>query len=239
MRVSALPAPSVGEVALYVRTHGIGRAWRKFLAGYVVGREYWYLTIEDLTHWMGARLEPGGLEVRRATVADLPRMRGFMERQHPNTLRAWCRDDHVFYIALANGEAVSYRCVSRTVHAAVASAMRLAPAQIYMVDEFTVPAFRRQGITRRLAVATNPGLLAAGFREVVGIHRTDNQDTIAATRAKDIVTIGRLNRACVGMHTWFTYDAYVAGVEPPLAASVRRREAVPSVVTPATPARAA
>lgn len=217
-----LPVPTLGEVKLYLRSRGLRQAVRKLLAGYIVGREQWYVTIEDLTRWVGAPLEPAGVEIRGATVADLPRMHGFTARQHPNTLRAWCRPSCVFFIALVGGEAVSYRCVSRLVHTSVLGVMALGPGQIYMVDEFTVPAFRRRGITRQLAIATNPALMSAGVREVVGIHTVDNQDTIAATRAKNIVTIGRLTRTRVGSRAWFSYEAFVPDVEPPLVASVRR-----------------
>jgi hypothetical protein len=178
-----LNVPGFGEVRLYVRSFGLARTLRKVFASSLAGRERWYLTIEDLTRWAGARLEPGDLELRRATSADLSRMSGFLARQHPSTLRAWCGPRFVFYIAIADGRAVSYRCLSRRVHPAVEGALTLGPRQIYMVDEFTVPEFRRRGITRQLAIATNPALMSAGFREVVGIHRTDNADTIAATRA--------------------------------------------------------
>lgn len=218
----ALNLPRLGEVALYLRSHGARRAVAKLFSGYLVGREQWYLTIEDLSYWVGAHVEPDGLEIRPATIADLPRMKRFTARQHPNTLRAWCRDDHVFFIALADGCAVSYRCLSRLVHPAVQAAITLGPHQVYMVDEFTDPAFRRRGITRRLAVATNPTLIAAGVHEVIGIHRTDNRDTIAATRAKNIVTIGRLAIIRLGPRLWYRYEAFMPEVDPPLAASVPR-----------------
>jgi hypothetical protein len=65
-------------------------------------------------------------------------------------------------------------------------------------------------------------LIAAGYREVLGIHRTDNNDTIAATRAKNIITIGRLTRGCFLSRIWYTYEPYVANMVPPLAPSVRR-----------------
>ncbi len=222
MATAPLNVPRLGEVALYLRSHGLRRAVAKLFSGYLAGREQWYLTIEDLGYWVGAHLDPDGLEIRAATVADLPLMESFMARQHPNTLGAWCRDDHVFFVALADGRAVSYRCVSRVVHPAVQPAITLAPHQVYMVDEFTDPAFRRRGITRRLAIATNPTLMAAGGREVVGIHRTDNRDTIAATRAKNIVTIGRITISRLGPRLWYRYEAFMPEVEPPLAAPVRR-----------------
>jgi hypothetical protein len=82
-----------------------------------------------------------------------------------------------------------------------------------------------------------PLLTARGFSEVLGIHRVDNQDTIAAVRAKGIPRIGTIIRTRVLGRTSFTYepasDAAAAsrhvelrppaplGLNPPLA----RREA--------------
>lgn len=236
MTTTSFNLPSAGEVAIYLRSHGLRRAVAKLFSGYLAGREHWYLTIEDLGHWIGAHVEPDGLEIRRATRADLPRMDSFMARQHPNTLSAWCRDDHVFFIALAQGRAVSYRCLSRVVHPAVQGAIMLGAHQTYMVDEFTDPAFRRRGITRRLAIATNPALMAAGIREVVGIHRTDNRDTIAATRAKSIVTIGRLTITRLGPRLWYRYEAFMPETDAPLTPSVRRAIAADAgIVTAAEP----
>jgi hypothetical protein len=40
--------------------------------------------------------------------------------------------------------------------------VRLRPDQIFMVDEFTIPAFRRRGITRRMAIAMAPAVFAQG-----------------------------------------------------------------------------
>jgi len=235
-----LPIPRLGEVWLYLRSFGLARTCRKFFASYIAGQEHWYVTIESLSNWIGARLEPNGLEIRCATIEDLPRMSGFTLRQHPATLRTWCGPRFLLYIAIADGRAVSYRCVSRDVHIAANGIVTLGPDQIYMVDEFTVPEFRRRGITRQLAIATNPVLLAAGYREVVGIHRIDNVDTIAATRAKSIVTIGRLTRTCLASRVTYSYEPYATNLVAPIAASVPRVEpaAEPAAPTEAT-ARAA
>jgi hypothetical protein len=38
-------------------------------------------------------------------------------------------------------------------------------------------------------------MIALGFSEVLGVHRTDNHDTIAATRAKGVARLGTITRA--------------------------------------------
>jgi len=89
-----------------------------------------------------------------------------------------------------------------------------------MVDEFTDPPFRRRGITRRMAGAMTPWLLARGIREVVGVHRVDNHDTIAAARAKGIPRVGTVTRTRLLWKVWFDWSP--AGAEDqPRGASLR------------------
>jgi len=117
----------------------------------------------------------------------------------PAILAEWCGPRYFFFLTLIDGQPVSYRCLSTLVHPGVEGFVRLRPDQIFMVDEYTVPVFRRRGITRRIAAAMAPTLVARGFREVVGIHRVDNGDTIAAVEAKGIPRVGTVTRgACRG-----------------------------------------
>jgi len=89
-----------------------------------------------------------------------------------------------------------------------------------MVDEFTDPPFRRRGITRRMAGAMTPWLLARGIRKVVGVHRVDNHDTIAAARAKGIPRVGTVTRTRLLWKVWFDWSP--AGAEDqPRGASLR------------------
>ncbi len=201
-----LPAP--GEALFYLRRTGLVAAAAKVFSAFVIGRRRWYITREDLTRWHDLRAEaPAGVELRYAREADLPTMARFVERQYPETLRAWCSPDHYFFIAVCNGEAIAYRCLARTVHPLIEGFLTLAPHQLYVVDEFTAPAFRRRGLTRQLAIAMNPRLRMAGFSEVIGIHRTDNEATRAATRAKAIPTVGTLTRWCVLGRVRYTLTA--------------------------------
>ena len=180
--MSLLSPPSLAEARQYVRHNGVRRSLTKFLAGYIAGRQRWHVTLEDLRRYADQPLPVDGVELRFACADDLPRMRRFTTRIIPDVLRAWCGPDYFLYIALVDGEAVSYRCLSTRLHPGVSDLIRLEPGQLFMVDEYTDPAFRRRGLTRRLAVGMARPLLAAGVREVLGIHRTDNHDTTAATR---------------------------------------------------------
>ena len=144
--------------------------------------------------------------MRFATTADLARMEAFTRRMPPAALASWLGPRFFFFLALKEGQPVSYRCLSTSVHAGVAEFVRLRPDQVFMVDEFTVPALRRRGITRRLTVAMTPALVARGFRQVLGIHRLDDHDTIAAARAKGVERVGVVTRCCVLRRTWFTFE---------------------------------
>ena len=200
--------PTLGEALFYLRRTGLVAAAAEVVAAFVIGRRRWYITREALTRWDGLRAEaPAGVELRYGRESDLPVMARFAERQYPETLRTWCGPDHYFFIALCHGEAVAYRCLARAVHPLVEGFLGLEPHQLYVVDEFTAPAFRRRGLTRQLAIAMNPRLRMAGFTEVVGIHRTDNEATRAATRAKAIATVGTLTRWCVLGRVRYTLSA--------------------------------
>jgi GNAT superfamily N-acetyltransferase len=203
--MSLLSPPSLAEAWLYLRHNGLRRSLTKFLAGYVAGRQSWHVTLEDIRHGTDLELPDDGVELRFARLDDLPRMHRFTARVVPAVLRTWCGPDYYFFIALVDGEAVSYRCLSARLHPGVSDLIRLEPGQLFMVDEFTDPAFRRRGLTRRLAMAMTPSLLASGVREVLGIHRTDNRDTIEVTRRKGIPRVGTVIRYRALWKVWFDY----------------------------------
>jgi hypothetical protein len=204
--MSLLSLPSAREALLYLRNNGLRRSIVKAVTGYVAGRQRWYMTREDLARYAGQAMENRGFEYRFARRADIPRMRGLTRRMSPRILSLWCGADYCFFLTLRDGEAVSYRCLSRLVHPGVAGFVRLRPDQIFMVDEYTVPEFRRRGLTRQMTIAMAPSLLDLGFREVLGIHRTDNEDTIAAARAKGIPRIGTVTRTCLLWRITFSYE---------------------------------
>lgn len=214
--------PSLTEAVLYLRNNGLRRALGKLISAYAVGRQTWYLTREDLTRHIGVPVTACGLEIRAARREDVPAMQMFTTRMSRQTLHTWCGPDYYFFITLKDGVPISYRCLSRLVHPGMIGFIELRPHQIFMVDEFTAPEFRRRGITRQLAVAMTPLLVAHGFQEVLGIHRVDNEDTIAAVRAKGIPRIGTVTRWRVLGKTSFTYEPATAVTATALDAGIQR-----------------
>ena len=61
-----------------------------------------------------------------------------------------------------------------------------------------------------MAYAMNCWMLDEGFTEVLGVHRTDNYDTIAATRAKGVVRLGTVTRERLLWHNRFTFEPEAA-----------------------------
>lgn len=196
----------IREIWLYFVNNGLWRSLAKGLAVYVIGRQRWYLTREDLTTYAGHSVDAPGFEFRRAAVGDLPRMQPFMERMPEAVLRRWCEPGYFFFVTWKGDEVVSYRCLSTYVHPGVDGFISLGPSQLFMVDEFTVPRYRRRGITRQMAFAMSPWVLGCGYTEVLGVHRTDNHDTIAATRAKGVTRVGTVTRWRLGTTVRFSFE---------------------------------
>ena len=200
------PVVVIREIWLYLLNNGLWRSLAKGLAVYLVGRQRWYLTREDLTAYAGRPVEASGFEFRRAELTDVARMKPFMERMPEAVLQRWCEPGYFFFVTWKGDEVVSYRCLSTYVHPGVDGFIRLGPSQLFMVDEFTVPRYRRRGITRQMVYAMNPWMLACGFTDVLGVHRTDNHDTIAATRAKGVTRLGTITRWRLGWTTSFSFE---------------------------------
>lgn len=215
----------IREIWLYFLNNGLWRSLAKGLAVYLIGRQRWYLTREDLITYAGSPVDAPGYTFRRAELADIPRMGPFMERMPEGVLRRWCEPGYYFFVTWKGEDVVSYRCLSTFVHPGVDGFFRLQPKQLFMVDEFTVPQYRRRGITRQMAYAMNPWVLSCGFNEVLGVHRTDNHDTIAATRAKGVTRMGTITRWRLFTTTRFSFEpepGAMPAVEPLAGAPMTR-----------------
>ena len=179
-------------VAHYARRRGVRPLLGK-LARRLGGSERWYVTCGDLTAWAHAPRRQPSIDIRAARPADLPALER-LGRQRPDTLRAWMRPGQFLFVAEHAGEIIGYRALAPKPHPWVAGYFRLRPDQIYGLDLFTHPAWRRRGVTYELMAYANPRLLAQGYREVISIQRVDNHESIATTRARGIARLGVLER---------------------------------------------
>jgi hypothetical protein len=185
---------SVGDAVHYARRRGFARTVAKLWRGYVAGREQWYVTRGDLTGWDHVPRRNPSLEIRPARQSDLPGLVR-LGRQTSNTLRAWLRPEFSLFVAVAVAQPIAYRCLATRVHRWVAPFLGLGPGQIYSFDLFIDPRWRQRGVTQDIMAVTNPLLVARGFREVLSIQRTNNQESIAMTRARAIARLGTITRS--------------------------------------------
>jgi len=59
----------------------------------------------------------------------------------------------------------------------------------------------------------NPWVVGLGYHEVLGVHRRDNHETIAATRAKGVIRLGTITRWRVFRDTRFSFTPDVPGLD--------------------------
>jgi len=87
--------------------------------------------------------------------------------------------------------------------------LRLRPDQVFMVDISTAPAFRRQGITRRIRIAMAREMLRLGYRDSWGLQRPMNREALGAfDRTPDVIErFGTLTRTRVLGHVRFSLTA--------------------------------
>jgi len=190
----------------YARTRGVLPLLRKIFRVLVTGRERWYVTSGRLEPWARASRRDPAIEVRRATADDLPALVGF-GRQRLHTLRAWLKPEHFFFVAVRDGAVIAYRALGRAPHRWVAGFLRLREDQVYALDVFVHPAFRGRGVTFELMAASNPVLLAHGYREVISIQRLDNRASIDMTEARGISRVGTLERRSRFGRVSFRFEA--------------------------------
>lgn len=213
---------AVVQALNYLRHRGLARTIVKFVTMYVVGRQRWYVTRSDIAALLERPPLPAGdgLEFRAARPDDLPLIEAF-PRQTAATYRSWLRPGYLLFLALHEGCPIAYRCLSTIPSPWVAGFFRLRPDQIYSVDVFTLPEYRRRRAAARLRIAMAPVLLGRGFREVLSIQRPDNAESNAYTDRTGIARIGVLTRTCIAGRVRFSFTPLSGppGPRPPSTAS--------------------
>ena len=210
---------AAGDVLHYARTRGVLRLLRKVFQLLITGRERWYVTCGQLQPWADAGRRDPAIEVRRATVDDLPALIG-LGRQRPDTLKAWLGPANFLFVAVHDGSVIAYRALGPLPHRWVAGFFRLRDDQVYALDVFVHPRSRGGGVTYELMAASNPVLLAHGYREVISIQRLDNRPSIAMTDARGIARVGTLERRSFFGRVSFRFRAAPPPAPAPLSSPV-------------------
>lgn len=147
------------------------------------------------------------VEIRRALAADAGGIAAVMavvaaERIHSAIDRAWTADEQRRYIeSLSPREAIHVAVEAAGTIVGLQVIDRWSPitsmAHVGQVGTFLLPAWRRQGVGRRLWNATAALAAAAGYRKLVIQVRGSNADAQAFYRDLGFAECGRLSRQVV------------------------------------------
>jgi hypothetical protein len=196
----------IAEAVEYLRLHGAGPTARRLFEAYISGRRRAYLLRSNYEVVGGLPLREDGLVFRFARPEDLAALTPTFPRVPPATFRTWLGPNHFLYLALAGDQPAAYRCDATIVPPSIRPLLHLRPDQVFMVDISTAPAFRRQGITRRMRIAMAREMLRLGYRDSWGLQRPLNREALAAfDRTPDVVErFGTLTRSSVLGHVRFS-----------------------------------
>lgn len=171
----------------------LATAARKFLHGYVYGSRRMYLSRSDPGVVANQPLEPvEGLEIQR--VRPDHTLTTFFPHLTPSTISRWQRPEFFVFLLVLGGQPVGYRCLSTEAAPSLRQFLRLRPDQLFTLDIFTQPDFRRRGLTRPLKVVAARQLMQRGYREIWSVQRTTNYDTVVAAERTGTVRVGTLIR---------------------------------------------
>jgi len=172
---------------------------RRLFETYIAGHKRTYLLQSNYEVVGGLPLRDEGLVFRFARPDDLAALTLKFTQVQPATFRTWLGPNHFLYLALAGDEPAAFRCDSTVVPPSIRPVLHLRPDQVFMVDISTAPAFRRQGITRRIRIAMAREMLRLGYRDSWGLQRQMNRKALAAfDRTPDVIErFGTLARTSV------------------------------------------
>lgn len=170
----------LADATYFARAYGLRKAARRFVATYLHGERRTYLVRSNYVSIAATSVPDIGLTFRFARPEDVTPLAadtGFPA----GVLQAWLDRGDLLFLALRDGRPVALRCDATTVVTPwVRPVLRLPPDQVFMVDVFTHPAFRRQGLTRQVRVAQAREMLRRGYRAGWGLQKPLNRQALAA-----------------------------------------------------------
>lgn len=195
------PIVSPREAIRYLRDHGGGQAITALVATYLYGRHRLHLTRADLLAMASRPLKMDGLGVRLVRPDD-PLAETFPDLV-ASTVARWSSPDHLWFLAVHDGQPVAYRCVARTVGPFLKPFLRLRPHQLIVINDYTRPEFRRLGVMGTMRTLVARELVARGFRESWTTELPTNYATLSGSDRTGIER-STLIRRCVLGHVRFS-----------------------------------
>jgi hypothetical protein len=150
---------------------------------------------------------------RVATLKDIDCLTAFEPYRHPEEFREWLQEGAWVFLALDGERPVAFHAVSpRAPRSRAFSSFELSAKQVWTVDIYTLPEYRRRHVATRLRGFRNLSLREWGFEEIVSHAREDNIPSLVYSSAgSDVRLVQRLTylRLLWLRRTWLDEDARV------------------------------
>lgn len=176
-----MPARLIHLVDL-VRTKGIRRIATELFKEYVFEYSRWYVFYRPLTS-ATTFLPDEKFRYRLATVDDIERLAVFEPYRFRSEFCNWLENDVWLFIALDGARPVAFDSISRFPPPQLPlSRIALAKDQVWTVDAYTCPEYRRRHVATRLREYRHSVLQKWGYRGNVSSVRNDNLPSLAYVR---------------------------------------------------------
>jgi GNAT superfamily N-acetyltransferase len=192
-------AGTLAQFTAYVRSRGVRATLRRLFRAVVFSREHYVLTYKPMDcepPQVAARI-PGA--IRLADLRDLERLSIFAHHYTTEQFRHFIEQGRSLYVFDHEGQLLGYRLVNREIPriGAARGLIRLEPTDTWVVNAYTVPAYRGARIGSALASYILAENRAAGFRREISLIRIDNEASrkmvgLAGAREMEEVTFTRL-----------------------------------------------
>ena len=179
----------------YLSEYGLRQTARKLFRTQVYARERMYLIRWDPLPLASLPLTTGDFELRLARPDD--RLTEAFPHLRRSWIAPWFGPGHFFHLALHKGTPVAYRCLASTAGPLLDPFLRLRAHQLYAVDRFTRPEFRRRGLLRIMKIAQAHAVVPRGIRDVWAVESVTNHDAIISSDKTGTVRVGTLIRTSV------------------------------------------
>lgn len=168
---------TISRLLHLVRVKGIRRTVKAGFESYVFAYQQFSVSSRPLVPFPA---EETDFHCRLATMNDLKRLEVFEPYRKRSEFREWITNGSFVFIALDGELPVAFNVASTAAFVQLPfSKIPLQAHQIWGVDLYTLPSYRRRHAARALVSYKYIFLAARGFQELLSFTRTDNKATAA------------------------------------------------------------